>query len=139
MRTERVRHVGIFTDKPERMMAFYEQALGFKKVWDEQENVKNITGMDINLRTIKMSSDNGSQIELLVQTEYKLGKRRQRYDSGGITHIALTVVDMIGIYGKCKEFGVEMLTGSIFTQDVGRKILFVKDPDGNVLELVEDP
>jgi len=138
MRTKNVRHVGMFTDKPEEMINFYIQVLGFKKVWDEKENVKEITGLDLNLRTIKLSSDNGSQIELLVP-ETKLENRRQNYDSGGITHIALTVIDMEEIYNKCIEFDIEMLTGEYYTQESGRNIFFVKDPDGNILELVEDP
>lgn len=137
MSTKKVRHAGVFTDKPKEMIAFYEQALGFKKVWDEKENVKAITGMDLTLRTIKLASDDGSQVEFLVPQ--KLEKRRQKYNSGGITHIALTVLNMEKIFRKCQEFGVEMLTGKIFVSNVNRKIFFVKDPDGNVLELVEDP
>lgn len=137
MRTKAVRHAGMFTDKPEKMIDFYERVLGFRKVWDQEENVKAITGLDLTLRTIKLSSGNGSQVEFLVPK--KLEKRRQNYDSGGITHIALTVEGIDDIFLRCKDYQVEMLTGKVFVSDVSRKIFFVKDPDGNILELVEDP
>lgn len=137
MNTKGVRHVGIITRNPEQLIDFYKGVLNLKKVWDKEENVNDITGYDEDCRTIKLASENGSQIELIVPQRKPINSISE-YLELGISHIALTVTGMEEIYEKVKNFDCEMLTGSIFTNQAGIKIFFCKDPDGNILELVED-
>jgi len=138
MKAKGLRHAGIITKNPEKMINFYIEVLHLNRVWDKKENVKDITGFDHECRTIKLASENGSQIELIVPP-FEPSKSISQYLDIGISHTAITVEGMTEIYDKVKELGCEMLTGDVFTNPAGIKIFFCKDPDGNILELVEDP
>jgi predicted enzyme related to lactoylglutathione lyase len=49
----------------------------------------------------------------------------------GLTHISLSVEDVDGVLARVGEYGGEVLAGTNI--DVG---VFVKDPDGQLLELL---
>jgi len=137
MKTKGIRHAGIITKNPKKMIQFYTEVLNLKKIWDKKENVKDITGYDYECRTIKMASDNGSQVELIVPP-FKAPKSISKYLEIGISHTAITVEGIEEIYDRVEALKCDMLTGYIFENTAGIKIFFCKDPDGNILELVED-
>ena len=139
MKTKGIRHVGLFTNEPEKMKLFYEQFFNFKTVWDKIEDVSHLTNETRKLRTIKLASDNGSQIELLTPINSEIYGEPKTYSDFGITHIALTVTNLEEILQKYLDNDYTPFKDNIFTNEKGFKILFLKDPDGNILELVEDP
>jgi catechol 2,3-dioxygenase-like lactoylglutathione lyase family enzyme len=134
-----LRHIGIVTKKPDKLAEFYIEILGFKKSFDgDNINVKKITNLDKVFRVVKVISENGSEIEFL-SPKFESNKVGISYLDCGITHIALTVAGMDEIYKKIKERGVKTYKDEVYVDDVGRKVFFCEDPDGNILELVEEP
>ena len=98
MRKLGIRHIGIVTDNPDEMVLFYEK-LGFKKVWDKVENVSNLIGKDYDVRAIKLSSNNGVQIELVVFDE-TVHREKVEYENIGISHISITVDNIDSILNE---------------------------------------
>jgi catechol 2,3-dioxygenase-like lactoylglutathione lyase family enzyme len=103
------------------MEQFYTQTLGFEvtRRWDEN----GIIFIDVGSTTIE-----------LIERQDVAQSRTQR---GGFDHLALHVDDVDVAY-------LELVEKDVPTQGEPRnfqsiRIAFFTDPDGNLLELVEDP
>lgn len=137
-----VRHVGISVIDIERAISFYVNLLGFKIVKDAIEKgdyIDNFSGVkNICVRTVKMSDGNGGMIELLKYMSHDYGKiNRVNVIDSGISHFALTVENLDDLYIKMVLGGVTFNAPPQFSPDGYAKVTFCKDPDGNLIELVE--
>ena len=56
----------------------------------------------------------------------------------GYTHMALDVNDLQAIENTVRALGIEITEGPITLPD-GGKMLFIRDPDRNVIEFHQDP
>ncbi len=119
-------HVAVLTPNFEAMEAFYTQTLGFPvtRRWDDQ----SIIFVDIGSTTIELIGREA--VEGQAQP-HALGQ------GVGINHIALHVASCDEAYRELNELGVEVLAEPRPFRDEVR-IAFFADPDGNVLELVEE-
>jgi catechol 2,3-dioxygenase-like lactoylglutathione lyase family enzyme len=114
-------HVALFTDNFSTLEAFYTQTLGFPVVkrWD-----------DVNIIFINVGS---TTIELIGR-DNRSGRVANQY---GFDHLALHVADVDEAYAELSQAGIKFNGEPKSFQDV--RIVFFNDPDGNLLELVEDP
>src|SRR6478672_3177391 len=121
----RAHHIAIYTRDLARLQAFYTQVLGFPVVrrWEAAGIVFVDTG--------------GLWIELTRQDAPDDGTRPRALDQGvGINHFALQVDDVERACQQLADQGVRVLAAPANYENV--RVAFLADPDGNVLELIED-
>jgi catechol 2,3-dioxygenase-like lactoylglutathione lyase family enzyme len=121
----RAHHIAIYTRDLPRLEAFYTQALGFPVVrrWDAPG--------------IVFADAGGLWLELTRQDAPDDGSRPRELDQGiGINHLALQVDDVDRAFQALVDQGVRVLTAPADYENV--RVAFLADPDGNVLELIED-
>lgn len=119
-------HVAVFTANFEAMERFYVETLHFPvtRRWDDA----GIVFFDVG----------STQIELIRQKAETGGARPPELGAGvGLNHLALHVADLDQAFGEWQARGVKVLKEPANFKEV--RIAFFADPDGNVLELVEDP
>ena len=138
------RHAGIVTKNINSLIDFYQNILGFKIEKDLIETgtfISSICGIpNTEVRTVKMSLNNVVVLELLDfknNNEDKLNSRHIM--SNGYTHIALTVdnLDELFVFMK-NEKHIEFTTEPLISPDGKAKVTFCRDPDGNLIELVQE-
>ncbi len=121
----RTHHIAISTHDVPKLEAFYTEKLGFyvTKRWD----------------AVGIVFVNAGSTELeLVPKDAVPGEPgpRELGQGTGINHIALHVASTDETFAELKGRGVTILREPKDFQDV--RIAFFTDPDGNVLELVEE-
>jgi lactoylglutathione lyase len=117
-------HIGIRVHELARSRKFYE-LLGFELAWGPsgREQVTGLThacGLEINLIVNARESRSPN---ILMDAPLK---------HAGITHVALKISDVAAMEAALIEAGVPI------TGRRGQAALFVRDPDGVVLELAAD-
>lgn len=140
-----INHVAISTPDIERSAAFYMGMLGFEEVfrlnWEiGHKALDAITGLrDSSARIIMLKCGNAC-IELFeYQTSVpKPGEPARPVCDHGITHVCLQVSDINAEYARLKAAGMPFHSDP---QTVGGGIwaTYGRDPDGNVVELLEAP
>jgi len=121
----RAHHIAIYTRDLARLEAFYTQILGFPAVrrWD----AAGIVFVDAG----------GLWIELTRQDAPDDGAQPHALDQGvGINHFALQVENVDHSFQELATMGVRVLAEPANYENV--RVAFLADPDGNVLELIED-
>lgn len=139
------RHAGLVVENLEQMLQFYVNVLGMTVVKrsDEDENyIGKVLGLKrAKLTTVKMFVDDprGGLLELLYFPERKHKKKHLKIypNSPGFTHIALTVKDVDKLFEKLKKKGIKFLSRPQKSPDGYARIVFCKDPEGNIVELVQ--
>lgn len=138
-----IRHFGIVIRDPEKSLYFYRDILGLKIYKDMLEKgnfIDSISGLkNVGVRTIKMSADDGNLIELLW---YKSHPRKRRKNNDicniGASHLAFTVENLDYEYRRLKEKGVKFNCPPQISPDKKAKVTFCEDPDGVLIELVQE-
>lgn len=103
---------------------FYEKLLGLKP------------SRTINLEDCKLHymSDGNIEIELTENFE----NPENGYENGSaFGHFAFECDDIDAFSKKMEEMGYEYLWNPYFMEAVNTRIAFLKDPDGNEIELIE--
>jgi extradiol dioxygenase family protein len=131
----------------EKMQNFYCNVLGCKvlKTMEESgEVIDNFSGIkNIQVTTTKMTLPEGGVLELLKYHSPKgndvaLQNIYRKIIQIGISHYALTVKDLDSLYEKLKNENISFFYPVQTSPDGNVKIAFCKDPEGNILELVEE-
>jgi lactoylglutathione lyase len=131
-------HVGLCVADRERSRRFYEDLLGFE-FWWELEPPDD--GTD---RLLQLAKPLGVHATYLVRDGFVLelldySKREVHagpvrvMDQLGLTHLSLSVSDLGAMLGKVEGFG-----GSVVKQTVSEQSAMIRDPDGQLIELVGD-
>ncbi|MGR8946495.1 MAG: VOC family protein [Gammaproteobacteria bacterium] len=139
-----INHVAISTGDIENLSKFYKDMLGFEEVfklnWDVgDEALDNITGLKDSSAKIVMLKCGNACLELFEYASpppQALDENRPVCDHG-ITHICLQVTDIEAEYERLKSAGMRFHCAP---QPVGElQATYGRDPDGNVVELLEAP
>ncbi|MFQ5692314.1 MAG: VOC family protein [Nitrospinota bacterium] len=120
-------HATVTMTDPERSRAFYEGLLGFRDI--TPPGLRERVGFpffwfhvgNVHLHVIHNASP-----------ESRSG--RDRHGPARANHIAFAVDDIGPVKARLDEAGVPYVEGTI-----GLKQLYVDDPDGNIVELIEPP
>jgi lactoylglutathione lyase len=132
-----VNHVGLCVTDLERSRAFYEGALGFSHrsdlaVPDAPAATLLQVAPPVGLRAVYLERD-GWVLELLHFDRPGNEPARDRpFTEPGLTHISLTVDDLPSACALVAEHGGEVLEET----DVSGMAIMVRDPDGQLLELL---
>jgi lactoylglutathione lyase len=131
-------HVGLCVADRERSRRFYECLLGFT-FWFElelpdadTEKLLQLRG-PIGLRATYLVRD-GFVLELIDYSgrDVRAGAERVM-DQVGLTHVSLSVSDLGDVLAMVEEFG-----GSVVEETVAEQFAMIRDPDGQLIELLPD-
>ena len=138
-----IRHAGIVVENLNRSIKFYKK-LGFTFVEKQKitDPLETIFGQDIivdgfkSLTWAKLQSSSTSKCSPMIEL-YCFGELYITNMCNTYNHISITVSDIVKYYKRFKKSKYNGLVAEIKeTEDV--KLLMVRDPDGNLLELVEE-
>ena len=139
------RHVGITVSDLERSIYFYRDVLGFSIVREMDEigeHIDNFSGLKgVDVRTVKMSGDDGSMIELLYYRSHPEScsdNLSQTITKIGCSHFAVTVDDLMVLYSRLLDNKVCVICEPQYSPDGNVRLTFCRDPDGTLIELVEE-
>jgi catechol 2,3-dioxygenase-like lactoylglutathione lyase family enzyme len=140
-------HTGITVSNLERSLEFWRDVLGFElshrahQKGELAEKITGVAGAEILLAVVKAP---GHKIELL---EYRAPADRRK-ENGlrpcdvGSVHIALTVDNLDAVLESIAASGWKA-PGTPQTLTVGpnagRRVVYVRDPDGTTIELMQLP
>ena len=140
-----IRHTGLVVRDINRSIAFYRDMLGFSVVKQMKESgpyIEKVVGIpDAVLEWSKLRAPDGSLIELI---QYQTPVTRSSAvdnapsDKFGCSHIALTVSDIESCYRKLIDKGLNCKSVPQLSPDGLVKVMYCHDPDGIILELVEE-
>lgn len=137
-----LRHVGIVCEELEKTLDFYVQWFGcsVSRVMHESGIfISTILAYDkVEVKTVKLIFPEGNaQIELLHFKTSEMNSSLVGLTSKGITHFAVTVKDLDGLYHSMLDAGVMFLSKPKISDDGVAKVCFCKDPNDVYIELVE--
>jgi Lactoylglutathione lyase and related lyases len=141
-------HTGITVSNLDRAVAFWRDVLGFEpshtahQTGEMAREITGVAGAEIKLAVVK--APGGHKIELL---EYLAPSDRNRHvvlqpcDIGHL-HVALTIENLDAILERIAASGWKAAgKPQTLTQgpNVGKRVIYVRDPDGTTIELMQAP
>jgi len=132
-----VNHVGLCVTDLDRSRRFYEGALGFAhqrelRVPDAPASTLLRVPPPIGMTAVYLERD-GFVLELLhFERAGNAPARDRSFTEPGLTHLSFSVEDLAATCGRVTEHGGQVLTDT----DVGGRAIMVRDPDGQLLELL---
>jgi lactoylglutathione lyase len=132
-----VNHVGLCVTDLERSRRFYEQVLGF--TWDRDLHVPDAP----TSKLLRVPEPVGATACYLTRDAFVLEllhfdrqgndpHRDRSFTEPGLTHLSFSVDDVPAACELVTQHGGEVLSDT----DVGGLAIMVRDPDGQVLELL---
>ena len=141
----RLTHIGVCVSDWERSLHFYRDVLGFRYLSELQVGGAPSSTLlqlaQVSLRAIYLERD-GTRIELLhyaVPGHEGQGQPRPM-NQLGLTHLSLRVDDLAATVDELQKAGVNVIEKTrIDLPDFQAAAVFVTDPDGTLIELVQAP
>jgi catechol 2,3-dioxygenase-like lactoylglutathione lyase family enzyme len=141
----RLTHIGICVSDWERSLRFYRDVLGFTYVSELQvagEPSNTLLQLDdVELRAIYLERD-GTRIELLhyASPGHRGDASPRPMNQLGLTHLSLRVDNLATTLDELKKAGVRILAKThIDIPAFEAAAIFITDPDGTLIELVQAP
>ncbi len=143
MSVKRLSHHGLCVSDLERAIAFYRDGLGFAEVSRlhfEDAGTQRLLGLPgAQLDAVYLRRD-GTTLELLhfprPGTQLVAGPRP--INQVGLTHLSFVVSDLDALLAKLRALGATVLEATrLDSKGKGSNAIFVTDPDGTRIELVE--
>lgn len=131
-------HVGLCVADRDRSRRFYEGLLGFKFWWeidppDDATSQLLQLAKPLGVHATYLLHDN-FVLELIDYSEREVHTELKRVmDQVGLTHLSLSVPNLDAVLGMVDEFG-----GSVVKETVSKGSAMIRDPDGQLLELLSD-
>lgn len=141
----RLSHLGICVADLERSLRFYREGLGFREVsaldLGGEPAATLLELPEVSLRARYLERD-GARIELLhFPAPGTLGDGRPRpMNARGLTHLSFRVEGLDAVLTRLVALGGAVLDATrVGSAGLGMQAVFVCDPDGTRIELVEAP
>ena len=143
-----IRHVGMVVRDLNTSLKFYNEILGLSiyrrvlekpgKFIDDLVRIKNV-----QLEWVKLVIPAGGLIELIQyhsspDSDLAVKPEPLASDRLGCSHVALTVKDLSKLYNELISNGYLCNSEPLISPEGKAKILYCHDPDGIILELIED-
>ena len=131
-------HIGLCVADRERSRRFYEGLLGFEFWWELElpdegtEQLLQLAG-PIGVRATYLIRDS-LVLELIdySKRDVQVGPERVM-DQVGLTHLSLSVSNLGDVLAMVDGFG-----GSVVKETVSEQFAMIRDPDGQLIELLPD-
>jgi catechol 2,3-dioxygenase-like lactoylglutathione lyase family enzyme len=128
----RPHHVGLTVEDLERARGWYAEALGF-----ELQLAFELPG---GARGAMLRSPDGARMELFEVPAPREGRSWQEphtaMQTRGLSHVAFEVDDLDAVFAATTATGGAEVWAPRPSPEPGRRMAFVHDPDGNLLELI---
>ena len=143
MSVRRLSHHGLCVSHLERALAFYRDGLGFTEVsrlrFDDAGTQRLLGLPGARLEAVYLRRD-GTTLELLhfprPGTQLAAGPRPM--NQVGLTHLSFLVSDLDAVLARLRALGAHVLDATrLAGAGQGPGAIFVTDPDGTRIELVE--
>ena len=140
-------HVSLTVSEMERSLAFYCDLLGMKEVERhllEGETISKMCGKpEVVMRVVRLEAPDtpGIQLDLQQYIVPEGSVSDAQLGDAAHSHFCFGVPDVRAAYNELEAKGVEFISEPV-SFDLGWAIVhvvFFKDPDGFILELVQDP
>ena len=130
-------HIGLCVADRERSRRFYEGLLGFQFWWELElpdAGTEKLLQLErpIGVRATYLVRD-GLVLELLDYSKRDVQSQQRVMDHAGLTHMSLSVSDLAAALAMVEEFG-----GSVVQETVTEQFAMIRDPDGQLIELLPD-
>lgn len=139
----RLSHLGICVSDLERALTFWREALGFREskrldvYGDAAETLISIPDLDLRVAVLERDELHVQLLHYASPGHRGTGEPRPM-NALGITHLSLVVDDLEAAITAVTASGGRVLRSTrLRTEDAGREAIFVTDPDGTRIELVE--
>ena len=139
-----INHTGLTVSDLDRALAFYRDALGLEVVMQQEKEggyLAAITGYPkAHVRMAHLATPGGGRLELFEYLEPRGSGRPLEPSTVGITHVCLVVEDVHEAHRRLVKAGAEPFSEPIEIDtgaNAGAYGLYVRDPDGIVLELFQ--
>lgn len=145
---QRIDHVNFVVGDMQRMVAFYRDVLGLrvtKQAVISGPWIEAATGLSpVEAEVVFLEADDGPGIELL---HYRMpaGPRPDglgRPNAQGLRHVAFRVTDLDRLVAALEAAGLQMLSAvqqvppaQVDYADQRKRLVYCRDPEGNLLEL----
>ena len=143
MTVKRLSHHGLCVSDLERALAFYRDGLGFGEVSRlsfADAGTQRLLGLPgAKLEAVYLRRD-GTTLELLHFPEpgTHLSRGPRAMNQVGLTHLSFLVDDLAGVLAKLRGLGGQVLEATrLDSRGRGSNAIFVTDPDGTRIELIE--
>lgn len=141
MKVRSFSHVGLTVWDLKRSCKWYNETFGFSIVSDQslsKEEVEKLNKLyrlkDTGVKFALLRCPKGGVIEMF-QFDTAMKGAGATWNKVGLTHLALDVKNVPKWYKELKSKGVEFLCEPQYT--AGTCWVFLKDPDGNLIELMD--
>jgi catechol 2,3-dioxygenase-like lactoylglutathione lyase family enzyme len=141
-------HTGFTVTDLERSLAFYRDLLGFEVVLEQEKQGGYLAAMvgypDAHVRMAHVTAPGSEhRLELFQWLAPEPESRPLEPRQIGPTHVCLVVKDLRGLYERLSGAGVDSWFSGPIEVDTGANrgslALYLRDPDGIVLELFQPP
>ena len=140
-------HVSVTVRDMDRSLAFYRDLLGLKEVerhFLEGEGISKMAGKDnVAMQVVRLVAPETEGIEIDLQQYVEGGGKAADAELGDVahSHICFGVPNLAEAYRTLTEKGVEFVSEpvSFDLEWAVVHVVFFKDPDGYVLELMQVP
>ena len=149
MTVSRIDHVGVNTSDFPQALAFYRDLLGLRVLGEathRDPDIAALLGLDsVELHIADLDSGDGRIVELIEYIQPAGARVAHRHYDWPVTHIAFTVDDLAAVRERLVVAGITVISRRPITIDEpgglfhGATCLYLKDPDGQILELVQRP
>jgi catechol 2,3-dioxygenase-like lactoylglutathione lyase family enzyme len=137
-----IHHTALSTGNFERSVAFYRDVLGFTLVMDHQwergtrnmDVTQDLRGTAARVVLLRAANSMLEIFEYASPAPRPLDPKRPLCDHG-ITHFCLEVDDIEAEFERLSSAGMHFHHPPV--QNDGAKMTYGRDPDGNVIELIE--
>lgn len=142
-----IRHAAIVVSDLEKSRHFYETFFGFTLVKEDVEEgsfIEKVVGLtNVRLHWVKLKTPNGVLIELLKYISPESPginhkRENQLANQLGHSHLAFTVGEMNKFVRLFKELGGTVVNDPAMNPEKTALVCYVHDPEGNILEIVEE-
>ena len=141
----RLTHIGLCVSDWERSLRFYQEAFGFRYVHEldiKGEPSESLLRMkDVELRAIYLERD-GTTIELLHFASPGTTGDPEAFrpvNQRGLTHLSFQVEDVDAVLAAVERCGGRTLGDTRIAPAQGTLAILCTDPDGTLIEFVQQP
>jgi len=129
MKISAIHHIALLTDDYERSKRFYTEILGFEVIRETYRAERQSWKLDLAIAGVY-------QIELFSFPDFR--ERSSYPEATGLRHLAFAVADVEAAAAELKEKNVPVEPVRI-DELTHKKFVFFTDPNGQPLELYEEP
>ncbi len=141
-----IHHTEFTVSNMERSIAFYRDILGMEVLWDSVEAgikyegpvcdaLTGCPGTSLHIVYLGFNGTNGGVLELTEYTPTGNPLENHKASNTGASHVCFLTDDIHGFHKKLLENNVTVHCGP--QQGQGVLMMFFRDPDGCILEVLE--